>query len=303
MKFILNTISTIFILFLSLISAILPRKARGYFGKMLGYSIMIISPSRKQITLDNLTYAFPDKSKEWIEKTFKQSFANLGIVFAEMFAFIFISKKSIYNYLISIENADLTKSLINQNKGLIFLSAHFGNWELLALSVALHLDIKPTIIVKPQSNAQLDKILNKMRMRFGNKLISSYNSAFEIVKSLQNKEILAILADQSASKDKDVYVPFFGRYTSTYEAPARLALRYNVPIIMPFMIRQKDFTYKVEMYELKHDDLQNSKEGIYELTRRYADFLEQKIRQYPDHWVWQHRRWKHTIEYVDAENN
>jgi len=68
MKFILNTISTIFILFLSLISAILPRKARGYFGKMLGYSIMIISPSRKQITLDNLTYAFPDKSKEWIEK-------------------------------------------------------------------------------------------------------------------------------------------------------------------------------------------------------------------------------------------
>jgi KDO2-lipid IV(A) lauroyltransferase len=69
------------------------------------------------------------------------------------------------------------------------------------------------------------------------------------------------------------------------------------------MIRQKDFTYKVEMYELKYDDLQNSKEGIYELTRRYADFLEQKVRQYPDHWVWQHRRWKHTIEYADAENN
>ncbi|HPD32925.1 MAG TPA: lysophospholipid acyltransferase family protein, partial [Candidatus Kapabacteria bacterium] len=218
-------------------------------------------------------------------------------------AFIFISKKSIYNYLITIENADLTKSLINQNKGLIFLSAHFGNWELLALSVALHLDIKPTIIVKPQSNKQLDKILNKMRMRFGNKLISSYNSAFEIVKSLQNKEILAILADQSASKDKDVYVPFFGRYTSTYEAPARLALRYRVPIVMPFMIRQKDFTYKVEMYELKYDDLQYTKEGIYELTRRYADFLEQKIRQYPDHWVWQHRRWKHTIEYANAESN
>jgi len=303
MKFFINTFSTIFILFLSLIATILPRKARGYFGKMLGYLIMILSPSRRQITLDNLNKAFPEKSKDWIEKTSKQSFANLGIVFAEMFAFIFISKKSIYNYLITIENADLTKSLINQNKGLIFLSAHFGNWELLALSVALHLDIKPTIIVKPQSNKQLDKILNKMRMRFGNKLISSYNSAFEIVKSLQNKEILAILADQSASKDKDVYVPFFGRCTSTYEAPARLALRYRVPIIMPFMIRQKDFTYKVEMYELKYDDLQYTKEGIYELTRRYADFLEQKIRQYPDHWVWQHRRWKHTIEYSNAESN
>lgn len=303
MKSFINTITTFFIIILSLLSAILPRKARGYFGKFLGWLIMCISPSRKLITFDNLSKAFPEKSPEWIKKTAKASFFNLGIVFAEMFAYIFISKKAIYNYISEVENYHLAKSLINQNKGTIFLSAHYGNWELLALSLAMHLDIKPTIIVKPQANTQLDKILNRMRMRFGNKVISSYNSAFEIVKCLQNKEILAILADQSASKDKDIYIPFFGRYTSTYEAPARLALRYRVPIIMPFMIRQKDFTYKVEIYELKYDDLQNSKEGIYELTQRYANFLEYKIRQHPDLWVWQHRRWKHTIEFADAENH
>ncbi|HPD34296.1 MAG TPA: lauroyl acyltransferase, partial [Candidatus Kapabacteria bacterium] len=75
MKFFINTFSTIFILFLSLIATILPRKARGYFGKMLGYLIMILSSSRRQITLDNLNKAFPEKSKDWIEKTSKQSFA------------------------------------------------------------------------------------------------------------------------------------------------------------------------------------------------------------------------------------
>lgn len=303
MKSLINSISTFFILLLSLISAILPRRIRGYLGKFFGYLIMIISPSRKRITLDNLTKAFPEQSNKWIDQTCKQSFYNLGIVFAEMFAYIFISKKAVYNYISKVENYELAKSLINQNKGTIFLSAHYGNWETLALSFALHLDIKPTIIVKPQANEQLDRILNKMRVRFGNKLVSSYNGAFEIVKSLQNKEILAILADQSASKDKDIYVPFFGRYTSTYEAPARLALRYRVPIIMPFMIRQKDFTYKVEIYELKYDDLQNSKDGIYELTQRYAAFLEAKIKEHPDYWVWQHRRWKHTIEYANAEKN
>ncbi|MEN6511451.1 MAG: lysophospholipid acyltransferase family protein [Chloroherpetonaceae bacterium] len=302
MKNLINVISTTFILLLSIISAILPRKIRGYFGKFLGYIIMIVAPSRKKITIDNLNHAFPRKSQDWIAKTTKDCFYNLGIVFAEMFSFIFISKKSIYNYT-QVENAEFAKSIINQNKGVIFLSAHFGNWELLALSLALHLNIKPTIIVKPQSNHQLDKVLNKMRVRFGNKIVSAYNSAFEIVRCIQNKEILAILADQSASEDKDVYVQFFGRPTATYKAPAQLALRFRVPILIPFMIRQKDFTYRTKIIELKYDDLENSKQGVLEFTQRYSNILESQISQYPEHWVWQHRRWKHILEITDEEKN
>lgn len=293
MKKIKDFILTIPLMCLTLISLPLNRNWRTRYGKLLGLMIFFLSKKRREITFSNLKHAFPEKDDEWIKTVRLKSFFNLGITFAELFAIKSLSDKEIREY-ISIQNLDKINEVYYRGKGVIFLSAHFGNWELMAYSFGSIANLPMTIIVKPQKNEIADKFLNKIRTNKGNKIVSMYKSAFEIIKSIKNKETIALLADQAATKDKDMYVEFFGRLASTYEAPAQLALKFNVPIVMGFSIRQPNNTYIVETFELDHSDLSADENGIKELTRRHIKVLEDYIRKYPEQWVWQHRRWKHT---------
>lgn len=295
LKITLDFIVTLIIIFIALTIKPLNRNLRTKFGKSLGYLIYFISKKRREITLDNLRKAFPDKDDDWINSICKKSFENLGIVFAEIFWLQFATKEQIMR-MIRFSSKNLFEGIIARGRGIIVLSAHFGNWELLALSAGIFFENSFTIIVKPQSNKFLDRHINQMRTKYGNKVIDMYHSSFELLKLIKNKGCLALLADQSATSQKDIYVDFFGRKTLTFDTPARLALKFRIPIMMGFAVRQPDGTYYVELSELDHSDLSDSAEGVIELTRRYLKILEETIKQYPDHWVWQHRRWKHTID-------
>jgi KDO2-lipid IV(A) lauroyltransferase len=196
----------------------------------------------------------------------------------------------------------MINELHSRGKGVILLSGHFGNWELLAYSAGLFSGLPALIIVKPQKNKVADDLLNSYRMQRGNSVISMYNAAFTIFKQLKKGGVVALLADQSATKDKDIYIDFFGIPAATYESPAELALKLDVPIVMGFAVRQSDGTYSVDLQEIKHDDLEHNKEGIEELTRRHVSALENAIRANPNHWAWQHRKWKHTDQFMERMN-
>jgi KDO2-lipid IV(A) lauroyltransferase len=271
----------------------LPAGIRTGLGKFIGYVFMLIFPSRVDIAKDNLSKAFPDKDGDWINQTAKESFENLGITLVEILTLRHISEKKIRD-AVKIENPDIGRNLLSQNHGMIFLSAHFGNWEVSALSIALQLDVNFLIIVEHQANDFVNTEMNNIRTRFGNRIVSRYKAAREIVKTLQQGEVLALIADQSASERNDVYVDFFGRPAATFDSPAALALKFNIPIVFGVSVRQDDYSYKLKMQEIKHDDLTNDKEGILELTRRHVKMLEDEIRKHPGHWSWMHRRWKHT---------
>lgn len=286
---------TIFILFLALLINMMSNKVRSKVGKLFGITIYYLSKKRREITRDNLKKAFPEKDNEWIENVCKSSFVNLGIVFAEIFWLKNATKEQILNHT-KFSGKELLDEVASRGRGMIMLSAHFGNWELLALSSGLFYEKTYNIIVKPQSNKFLDKYINQIRTKFGNKVIDMYHSSFELIKLIKNKGNLALLADQSATSDKDIYVDFFGRKALTFDAPAQLALKFKIPIIMGFAVRQSDGSYKIDIFELDHSDLKNNPEDIAELTRRHTKILEDMIRKHPDHWVWQHRRWKHTID-------
>jgi Kdo2-lipid IVA lauroyltransferase/acyltransferase len=289
---IINKLITYIILFLGLISSKLSFSARKRYGEFLGDFLRILSTKRRRITLDNIRSAFPDKSHEIHQEIMKGSYRNLGITFAELLAFNSFSEDDFRNY-IKFENLELFTNLYNEGKGVIVVSGHFGNWELLGYCVCLFSKIPMTIIAKPQSNNYLDGILNKYRSRSGNTFVSMYQAARTIVKTIQNGGVITLLADQSATGDKDIFIDFFGRPAATYEAPASLALKFKIPFISGFAERLENGKYYVKIYEIKHDDLEFDKKGIEELTRRHVKFLEDAIRKHPEQWVWQHRRWKH----------
>lgn len=290
-----NLIITSIILILVQFIKPLNNNLRTKVGRLFGKIIYTLSKKRREITRDNLRMAFPEKDAEWIENVSKKSFENLGIVFAEIFWLKSASKEQILQFA-KYNDMQLFNETLNRGQGLIVLSAHFGNWELMALSGGLVFQVPFTIIVKPQSNKFLDKYINQIRTKFNNKVIDMYHSSFELIKLIKSKGNLALLADQSATSEKDIYVEFFGRKALTFDAPAQLALKFKIPILMSFAIRQSDGKYIIDYFELDHSDLTNTPEDVAELTRRHTKILEDMIRKHPDHWVWQHRRWKHTID-------
>lgn len=286
-------LTTAFLRFLGFIGSLMSIKTRSSFGKYLGRIMKIISPSRKRIALDNLRHAFEGESRD-LESICGESFENLGITLVELMSFPHLSAQDFHDY-IKYDNIELLNEMYSRGKGLILLSGHFGNWELLAYSAGRFSGLPVTVIVKPQKNYFADKRLNGYRTLGGNKIVSMYHSARKIVTILKSNEALALLADQAARREESVEIDFFGRSVSAFEAPARLALRFGVPIVMGFAVRQPDATYRVRLREVTFDDLRYDSEGVLELTRRHNKILEEEIRLHPGLWAWQHRRWKRIL--------
>jgi KDO2-lipid IV(A) lauroyltransferase len=287
-----NDAITAFLKALGLLSQKLNRRKRIALGKIVGNLLKTASSKRFKITLENITAAFPEKTSEWhLDIAFK-SYQNLGITLVELLAFPKLSDSDIADY-IHYENIGLLKELHSRGRGLILLSGHFGNWELLAYSARLFSKLPISIIVKPQQNESADKLLNQYRTQRGNAVIPMHNAARSIIQKLKSGEAIALLADQSATSDKDIFVDFFGRPAATYEAPAALALRFKTPIVIGFAERGDDGRYFVKLSEIPHDDLENTPEGVRELTQRHVKILEDAVRKRPELWSWQHRRWKH----------
>lgn len=293
MKKLIQIITNTVLFFFSLISLILTRRGRVRFGKLIGMIIKLIMPRREAIALDNLIHAFPEKSLSEINSIIKKSFDNLGIVLAEIIAFVKMPDERILDYLY-IENKEVFDDVQSRGKGCILISGHYGNWELLAYASAIVTGINFLIVVESQRNSFIDKKMNEFRTRRGNRVVSRYAAAREIVKQLRDNGIVAFLVDQSATKDKDIFIDFFGRPAATYDAPASLSLRFKVPVLFAYGVRQPDGRYGVKVTEIPTSDLENNQEGIEELTRRHVKLLENAIREHPELWVWEHRRWKHS---------
>jgi Kdo2-lipid IVA lauroyltransferase/acyltransferase len=286
-------ISTFLLIIVGMISKIIGDKARAILSKVLARIYYCFAKSRRLVAIDNISRALPKLMDTSVKRIALESFENFSITFLELLAF----KKNQEQFIksrIKFENPEELIQLYAQKKGMLFLSAHYGNWEYLASAGKLWLDIDILILVKLLKNRYADKIINTKRTYYGVKIVDMKTSAREMIKTIKSNKALALLADQSAQENLDVYIQFFGRPTLTYEAPAELALKFNIPLVECFPERQPDGTYIIRQNVIDHSDLEYSKENVKILTQRHADVLEQQIRKIPGQWSWMHKRWKHT---------
>ncbi len=203
-----------------------------------------------------------------------------------------LSPRGIARHL-RVEKIELITDL--PNEGALLLSAHLGNWEFLAVGAAALAGITFSIIVKEQNDYGE---LTRMRTARGNTLISTSHGARGASSILRSGGVVAMLADQAAA-DPDPLVELFGLPTHTFGAPARLALRFRPRVVIGYAVRTPSGGYVARLEELRHDDLPDTPEGAVELTQRYVRQLERTVREQPDQWLWQHRKWKNTpgVEY------
>jgi KDO2-lipid IV(A) lauroyltransferase len=267
---------------------ILPKFARVAVG--LAFPLLL---SRRRVALRNLRNAFPEKSRRELERIARESFVSVAIAFLELLWFPRLSKEQMLKK-VTVENPDVFAEAVARGKGVICMTAHFGNWELAGQTAAAVVNVPSYIIVKTQSNKLVDKKINALRTRFGASVVPMGIAIREIVRALQKGGAVLLAADQTAPKES-IAIEFFGRSVPTFQGPAIFSLRTGAALVLIMLVRQPDGNYRLLSEKVPAEDLKGcSDENVFELTRRQVKMTEEIIRKYPEQWMWMHKRWKHV---------
>lgn len=258
-------------------------------GGAIGIVSCYIVNFRRSHVIDMLTQSFPEKSQKEIRIITRNTYKNFVRTVVEIIFFPTMSDEEIKKLLVCT-NEHLVENAYSKGRGTIFMSAHLGNWELTALAYS---KIYPmSVVVANQSNVLVDKMMDNVRTNQGFSTISRDGMAFrDVMKALKRNEIVAFLADQDASS-QGVFIPFFGRLTSTPKGAALFALRAKCPIIIALGIRQKNGIMKVEFTEVPIPNSGDSNKDIEIINTFYLKKLEDIVSRYPEQWFWFHRKWK-----------
>jgi KDO2-lipid IV(A) lauroyltransferase len=188
---------------------------------------------------------------------------------------------------IRYEGFEHYEAAMARGNGLLFATAHLGNWELSAFSHALMAG-PMNVVVRPLDNPIIDGLVEQRRSLSRNALLSKRDFARSILQALRKNEAVGILMDQNASADNGAFVPFFGKPACTNTTFARLAARSGAAVIPGFAVwSASEGRYILRFYppvEITGDEVED--------TARIQAAIELAIREYPDQWLWIHRRWK-----------
>ncbi|MFZ0453097.1 MAG: lysophospholipid acyltransferase family protein [Ignavibacteriaceae bacterium] len=287
-----NTIEYILFLGLSYFTGLIGLNLSRKFSFFIALLFFYLIPIRKKTVFENLTNAFPEYSEKKIKEIAFGSYKSFSIALVEILYMPFMTKNEMEK-IVQCSNTDLIIKKFNEKKGVILLSAHFGNWEYVAVSVSLQVGIPFKVVIKPQRNPYVTKWLNKVRTKWKNEVVSLGLSIRQIYKVLKEKNIVAMVADQRGPAE-GIRVNFFGRKVSIYPGPAIMSLKTNAPIIYGINVRQPGYNYKTHLFEIDKNNLpENEEEKIIELSQRHASHLEKAIRENPEQWLWMHKLWKY----------
>jgi len=240
-------------------------------------------PIRKKVARTNLTRAFPELTSNQINKILFRTYQQFAQTFVEILLLPKLSAEKI-RQMVTITNPGVLEEA--RATGAILVGAHFGNWELMGIRLAL--DYPVDFVIGQQENIRTDELLNLPRKIFGIGLIPLKNALRQVIGSLKDKRYVAILADQDAHENGE-FVPFFGQLASTPKGPAVFARHSQVPIIVGTIIRERPDKFRIFLDRITPPTVDNF---IQEYTAAYTQKIEYYCRQYPDHWFWFHRRWK-----------
>ncbi|MCX6136771.1 MAG: lysophospholipid acyltransferase family protein [Ignavibacteriales bacterium] len=266
-----------------------------HIGNVIGAFTFSVLRVRRTLTMENLRWAFPEKSEEEREQIALESYQNLFVAFLEVYWFPRLTPEKVHS-LMAVEGTELLEKARAEGRGVILITAHCGNWELGAVKVGLIAPAPLTVIVQEQSNKYVSDFVNRARSIFGNHPVLMQDAPREILRALRRNEFVGIVADQSAAKEA-LRVKFFGRFTPTHDGPAVFSLRTGAPILMAYATRLPGGRYRAELEAVDLTGITGTdEEKICEITQRHVAALEGYVRKHPGQWLWLHRRWKHSTE-------
>ncbi len=280
------------ILVLGSIFRILPRRAGLYLGRMIGRSGYYLASGRRRLTLDNLRLALgAELSEGQIRETALGSFEHLGMNIAEFFKLPSLNRENIGRHTF-VEGEENLVEALEMGKGVLVLSSHLGNWDMLSGGLALR-GYPGGLITKISGSEALNRIWMRYRRDLGVELFMGRGTMKETIRHLRKGGMVGFALDQNARRREGIFVPFFGREACTITSLALLARRTGAPVVPVYTYREGDVHHIVIEKPLLHDDDGlDADADILEKTRIYTQWTEKIIRLHPEQWTWLHNRWK-----------
>jgi KDO2-lipid IV(A) lauroyltransferase len=248
-------------------------------------------PKLRRVGMINLRLAFPDWTEAERRRVLRGEFQSLGRMLADFAHFPRLNRGNIEKLIIydGFENFDRAQ---RQGRGVLFLTAHFGNWELGSFAHGVY-GHPCNFVVREMDNPLLDALINSYRSASGGRPIEKKDFARGVLRALEQGESVGVLMDQNMLAEEGTFVDFFGQPASTTAGPARIARRLGVPIVLGLVIWDR----QLNKYRLRFDAVEwlarpDPEEEIIANTANFTRMIEQYVRRYPDQWLWVHRRWK-----------
>jgi KDO2-lipid IV(A) lauroyltransferase len=267
-----------------------------FLGKLLGRAVGMIPMQRNVIAFDNIQQCFGGlMEKSEIEDLYRRVLKHFGQMLFEIPHLLRFSHGNLSKYVVFKGEDHLLKAL-EKNKGVFFLTAHFGNWEFMAVAIAIRFG-KLAVVARSPHFPPFEKLLDHFRSRFGTEIIPKQNGMKKIFYALKKKKMIGILLDQNVDWYLGIFVNFLGRQACSNKGLALMALRTQTPVIPCFSMRRKDGRYNIIFgEELELISTGDITKDIEENTALFTGIIEKHIKERPDHWFWFHRRWK-TLPY------
>ncbi len=248
-------------------------------------------PRLRRVGHTNLKMAFPEWSPRQRRRVLFGLFRNFGRTLADFAHFPRWNRRNIERLIIydGFEHYERAQS---QGRGVLFLTAHFGNWELGSFAHGVY-GYPCHFIVRELDNPLMDRLINHYRCLSGGKAIEKRDFARQVLRAFAQGEAVGILIDQNMLLGDGVFVDFFGRAACTTTGPARVAKKTGAAIILGLVI----WDAKLRKHRLRFESVDwiprdDPEEEIRVNTANFTRLIEEYVRRYPEQWLWVHRRWK-----------
>jgi len=257
-------------------------------GRRLGDLLWWVLPRRRAVALENLQRAFAGEcTPSGIRRLGRRSFQHVGMNLIEACRY-FLRPTHVMLSRVRIEGREHVQAAASKGRGVLILTGHFGNWELLAAAHELS-GLPLSIVTRPLEHPLLDGLAARFRRRSGAELIVKRQAVREVLTALRRQRMVGILLDQNATRAEGVFVPFFGSPASTSKGLAVLALRTGAPVVPIFLRREPDGWHCIEVGAA----LPPPEDGqVTTYTSTFNRVLEAAIRRAPEQWLWMHDRWR-----------
>ena len=269
---------------------LLPFRAVCACGAALGWLFWHLDARHRRVAAANVAAALPERSPEEHARIVRAAFAHFGRLLFELLKFSTLSSEAMLRR-VEFEGDAGVRAAFAEGHGVIFVTGHFGYWELQALAHGLRL--RPmAVMARALDNPALHALLEQIRTRHGNTVIYRQGTVRRALRVLQEGGGIGVLIDQHIQSRDAITVQFFGRPAATTPLVAALALRTGARIVPLFALPTGPGRYRM-VYEPPVDlPPDGTPDPIQVITQRCTDVLEQYVRRDPELWLWMHRRWR-----------
>ncbi len=262
-------------------------------ARLLGSGLYAIDRKHRNRALGNLHRSFPDMTESDRQFLARRSMQQMVMLFVEVLFTTRLIHLNTWSRYVELENfREVVSLLVRRNAGVILLTGHYGNWEILGYVLAT-LGFETTSIARPLDNPYVNDWLLGVRERQGQRIIAKKGATSEVTDVLARHGTAAFIADQNAGS-KGIFVDFFGRKASTYKSIGLLAMEYEVPVVVGYARRVGDrFRFRVGVQDIIYpQDWKPQPDPLRYITQRYSKGIEDFVRADPGQYLWVHRRWK-----------